>query len=334
MTLEGQVSERRLEVSADSISMSISELTNLYNEGVLEIRPEFQRLLRWSDEQKSRLVESILLGIPLPSLFVSQSGEGGWELVDGLQRVGTILQVQGVLRGEDAVEMPPLVLSGTKYLPDLEGCTWGGEGEHLPDPLKLDFRLSRLDLKVIKRDSDPKAKFDLFQRLNSFGSTLTPQEIRSAMIAGTNGDCLVWLANLAKHPAFVESVALHDRLLDEQYDIELVLRFLMLHDIAVERPRLTDFSTRLDDWSRSLAEEPDLWGALATTFESTSSGLRSTQAVTSFVSGTSRRIVPAADFLTLHLKCLRSGQGGSSLRGSDRAPTSSTPCASYGRFRR
>ena len=104
--LETEITNGRLEIAADTISMSISELTNLYHEGVLVIRPEFQRLFRWSQEQKSRLVESVLLGIPLPSLFVSQSDEGKWELVDGLQRVSTLLELQGHLKNPDGSVRP------------------------------------------------------------------------------------------------------------------------------------------------------------------------------------------------------------------------------------
>jgi hypothetical protein len=260
-----------MEIAADAISMSISELTNLYREGVLEIRPEFQRLFRWTQEQKSRLVESVLLGIPLPSLFVSsQSDTGKWELVDGLQRVSTLLELQGLLKNADGTTRPPLQLKQTKFLPSLEGYCWRSpDGNELSEAHKLDIRLARLDIKVIKRSSDPKAKFDLFQRLNSFGSTLTPQEIRSAMVAGTNGDCLAWLTRLAAHESFKNSVALHDRLVDEQYDIELVLRFLMLHDQRVARSRLSDFSSRLDDWSIDLASEPERWDELDNTFRRT-----------------------------------------------------------------
>src|SRR4051794_14545203 len=116
--LETQISDGRLEIAADSISMSVSELTNLYREGVLEIRPEFQRLFRWTIEQKSRLVESVLLGIPLPSLFVSSHPETGrWELVDGLQRVSTLLELQGLLANPDGSIRAPLTLSKTKFLP-------------------------------------------------------------------------------------------------------------------------------------------------------------------------------------------------------------------------
>lgn len=271
--LESEISTARLEMSADTISMSISELSNLYKEGVLEIRPEFQRLFRWDQEQKSRLVESILLGIPLPSLFVSQAESGKWELVDGLQRVSTILELQGVLQAATGKLKPALILSGTKFLPSLEGYSWTGErpDRELADAQKLDIRLARLDLKVIKRSSDPKAKFDLFQRLNSFGSALTAQEIRSAMIAGTNSDCLSWLTRLADYEAFKACVGLADRLIDEQYDLELVLRFLMLHNRSVEGGRggLSDFSTRLNDWSIGLASAEADWPRLEEVFTTT-----------------------------------------------------------------
>jgi hypothetical protein len=218
----------------------------------LQIRPEFQRLFRWTDEQKSRLVESVLLGIPLPSLFVAQSAEGKWELVDGLQRVSTLLQLQGLLLGQDGRLLPPLELLATRFLPHLENHSWSGfnDTEALTEAQKLDIRLSRLDIKVIKRSSDPKAKFDLFQRLNSFGSTLTAQEVRSAMMAGLNPEFLAWVTRLANEESFKSCVALNDRQRDEQYDIELVLRFLMLHNInEVVRSRLSDFPSRLDDWA-------------------------------------------------------------------------------------
>jgi hypothetical protein len=269
-SLESEVKAGRLEISADTISMSISELTNLYHEGVLIIRPEFQRLYRWNQEQKSRLIESVLLGIPLPSLFVSQSAEGTWELVDGLQRVSTLLELQGELVLQDGTKTPPLQLTATKFLPALEGHSWTGTGgKELSDTHKLDIRLARLDLKVIKRGSDPKAKFDLFQRLNSYGSIATAQEIRSAMVAGANAECLAWLARLAANDAFVSCVALGDRLLNEQYDIELVLRFLMLHGAAAQRSQLSDFSSRLDDFAVALAAAEQTWPALENTFIAT-----------------------------------------------------------------
>jgi len=113
-TLDEQLNDARRNIFTDSYPMSIGELTNVYAEGDLIIRPPFQRLFRWNDDQKSRLIESILIGIPLPSIFVAQDEEGRWELVDGLQRISTILQLQGLL---DKQIYPQLTLIGTKYLP-------------------------------------------------------------------------------------------------------------------------------------------------------------------------------------------------------------------------
>src|SRR3954470_3742206 len=122
--LETQIAEARRSISSDGYPMSIGELTSLYRNGELIIRPEFQRLFRWSALQKSRLIESILLGIPLPSIFVAQTEAGKWELVDGLQRVSTILELQGELKDKTGKAIETLVLQKTKYLPALEGRMW------------------------------------------------------------------------------------------------------------------------------------------------------------------------------------------------------------------
>lgn len=234
--------------------MSLGELTNLYRDGELIIRPEFQRFFRWSDLQKSRLVESLLLGIPLPSIFVAQTDTGAWELVDGLQRVSTILQLQGELADSE-----PLKLVGTKYLPSLEGRLWEAENEEesLTEPQRLDVKRSKIDIKIIKRDSSPEAKYDLFQRLNSYGSSLTAQEMRSALLVAVNPDFFAWVEELASFEPFVESTALSDRLMDERFDLELVLRFLVLHTRPVEKltvGALKDFAQVLDNESVELAK--------------------------------------------------------------------------------
>jgi hypothetical protein len=116
-TLEDQIAEARRTISSEGYPMSIGELTNLYRDGELNVRPEFQRFFRWTNTQKSRLVESLLLGIPLPSIFVAQTADGRWELVDGLQRVSTILQLQGLLEDEDGRPVAPPCLGGDEVPP-------------------------------------------------------------------------------------------------------------------------------------------------------------------------------------------------------------------------
>lgn len=259
-TLEKEISEARRSISSDGYPMSIGELTNLYRDGELKIRPEFQRFFRWTDLQKSRLIESLLLGIPLPSIFVAQTETGQWELVDGLQRVSTILQLQGELRGEDGEKSSPLVLRGTKYLPALEGLVWQHHDaeKSLTEAQRLDVKRSKLDVKIIKRESSVATKFDLFQRLNSYGSTLTAAEMRSALLVAVSSDFFSWLHDLSSHPSFRLCTQLSDRLIEERFDLELVVRFLVLHDRPSEQLTLTalrDLGQVLDDKSVQMATE-------------------------------------------------------------------------------
>lgn len=260
--LEEELEIARREISSDGYPMSIGELTNLYKDGELNIRPEFQRLYRWSSTQKSRLVESLLLGIPLPSIFVSQSEDGTWELVDGLQRISTLLELQGELRDPDGTKRPMLKLEGTKYLPALEGVTWDDGAQHssFTGAQRLDMKRSKIDVKILKRDSSTSTKFDLFQRLNSYGSILTAQEIRGALLVAASPDFYAWVQRLAEVESYRETVKLNERLIDEKFDVELVLRFLVLHNWPNERLRLKelrDFSVVLDDASVALAESFD-----------------------------------------------------------------------------
>lgn len=251
--LEQEIAKARRSISSDGYPMSIGELTNLYREGELIIRPEFQRFFRWSITQRSRFVESLLLGIPVPSIFVSQAEGGKWELIDGLQRVSTILQLQGLLKDE-----PILLLSGTKYLPALEGRKWSAPSadESLSEAQRLDIKRSKIDVKIIKRESSAAAKFDLFQRLNSYGSSLTAQEMRSALLVAVSPEFFAWIERLASRQSFVACTLLSDRLIDERFDLELVLRFLVLHSKPVSEITVTalkDFSQMLDDKSVELA---------------------------------------------------------------------------------
>lgn len=250
--VEQELQTARKSVVTDGYPMSIGELTNMYRDGELIIAPQFQRLFRWDDNQKSKLIESILVGIPLPSIFVAQDSEGRWELVDGLQRVSTLLQLQGLLPEED---YDSLVLSGTKYLPSLEGLTWDGEHSLTPTQ-RLDIKRSKMDVKIVKRESDPETKFELFQRLNSFGSPLSTQEIRNAVLVGISPRFADWLHELATYPAFIAMTQLSDRDLERKYDEELVLRFLFLISLSQDDVKsLSSFQDQLEAHAVHLATD-------------------------------------------------------------------------------
>lgn len=92
MGLKEEIAEKRKEIIVDSYPMSIGEMMNLYRDGELDVHPEFQRFYRWDEEQKSKLIESILLGIPIPPIFVSQKINGKWDVIDGQQRLLVLCQ--------------------------------------------------------------------------------------------------------------------------------------------------------------------------------------------------------------------------------------------------
>ena len=236
--LEKQVKEARLAVSTDGYSMSIGELVNLYDDNELNIHPEFQRVYRWDNYQKSKFIESILLGIPLPSIFVAQNSDGVWEVVDGLQRLSTIFQFMGKLKDEDGETLPNLKLSSTKYLTELENVTWGSseDSRELTSALKLDFKRARMDVKIVSRDSDSDTKFELFQRLNTGGSELKPQEVRNCILLMINKDIFNLIKECSENNDFRETLPITERKENESHYSELALRFFIQRYFELDNP--------------------------------------------------------------------------------------------------
>ncbi len=218
--------------------MSIGELSNLYRDGEIDIHPEFQRIFRWTELQKTRLIESILLGIPLPSIFVAQNEKGIWDVVDGVQRLSTIFEFMGLLKGEDGELKEPFVCGEAPFLKAIKGMTYEsqeGSTLSLDSAQRLDFKRARIDVKIIKRESDRRTKYDLFQRLNSFGSVATEQELRNCLLVSLSKTHFEWLIELSDYATFKEVVELPERLIKEKYQMELALRFVMLRNIDEQK---------------------------------------------------------------------------------------------------
>ena len=234
MSLYDEVSEKRREIRTDGYAMSIGEWIALYENKELDIHPEFQRFYRWTPSQKTNLIESILLGIPIPPIFVSQRSDGVWDVVDGLQRLSTIYQFVGVLKDINGNNIEPLELTGTKYLPSLMGKKWNNPDNidnSLTQEIRLIIKRSKINVSVILKESDEAAKYDLFQRLNTGGTNLSPQEVRNCILVMLNKDFFRWLQELSQYEPFRECIALSDRPIDESYDIELALRFVVFSKI-------------------------------------------------------------------------------------------------------
>lgn len=241
MSLLQEIDDKKKQISTDGYPMSIGEIISLYKEGALDVHPEFQRFFRWSTLQKSKLIESLLLGIPIPSIFVSQRNDGVWDVVDGQQRLSTILEFVGELKDEHGNLKPHSKLVGTSYLPSLEGMTFkdGDLNNRFATDLQFIFKREKLDLKIVKRESDDNIKYELFQRLNTLGSKLSDQEVRNCLLVMVNSEFYNWLLNLSKFEHFLNVISLADRLIDEQYHLELILRFLILRKLELESIKST-----------------------------------------------------------------------------------------------
>lgn len=244
--LQKEIAEKRTEFKSESYPMSIGELINLYEKGEIMINPDFQRYFRWTDIQKSRLIESILLGIPIPSIFVFQREDGIWEVVDGLQRISTLIQFMSELpKLDDIPQKGRLKLHATKYLPSLEGVVWEAKSVdeiELSNSLKLFIKRAKLNFSIILSDSGKNAKFDIFQRLNTGGTYASDQEVRNSMMIMVNKPTFLWFKKLASNVNFLETISLSDRLTDEQYPMELVLRYIALtHFEYSNKKELSDY---------------------------------------------------------------------------------------------
>lgn len=254
MPLIDEIEARSREIKTDGYSMSIGEVISLYRDGDLDVHPEFQRIFRWTEEQKARLVESILLGIPVPTIFVSQREDGVWDVIDGVQRLSTILQFVGAYTDDTGQTVHAEPLLATEYLPSLAGYVWeGDDGHSLSEVQRRDFKRAKLDFRIIKKESDRDAKYDLFQRLNS-GTELSAQEARNCLLVMLNGDMYRWMVGLSLNTDFQSTVPLTDRKEDEGFRQELVLRFHLYKDFDGGTGELgQEFGEFLTTWMRSAA---------------------------------------------------------------------------------
>lgn len=260
MNLEDEIKEASQNIATDSLSMSVGELASLYKDKEIDIHPEFQRYFRWSLEQKSKLIESLLLGIPIPPIFVSQTEKGAWDVIDGLQRLSTIFQLLGILKKDENTLEEPLVLTKTRYLTNLKGKKWESDDAavELPDAAKLIIKRSRIDIKIVLNRSDAESKYELFQRLNTGGSLATDQEVRNCILIMANRDFFSWLQNLGKDANFKKCLPLSERSLTEQFDMELVVRFLVLKQLPIENTgSIGDLGPFLTDEIIRLAQSPE-----------------------------------------------------------------------------
>lgn len=242
-----QLHKERRKVDFDSYDITVDELVRRVARGRIEIAPAYQRKFRWDDVRQSQLIESLLLGIPVPPLFMATNVEADegttWEVVDGLQR---LLSVTNFLGDEDARRVArlsgrPLKLDGLEILTHLDGLT----AEELPADLRDGLADRPVKVIVLNDKSDLRVRFDLFERLNTGGVRLTDQEVREAVFMGEFVDLLT---ELSGSPDFQRVVLLpKPRMLDGTPQ-DYVLRFFAFYD------RYMDFDHSVKDFLNDYCE--------------------------------------------------------------------------------
>ncbi len=265
VSLEKQVKDERARLSTDRMDVSYGELINMYKNKELIIRPEYQRLFRWTVIQKTALIESILLGIPVPPIFVAEDEDGIWELVDGLQRMTTIISFFGDLEGElssnvisqntmeeESIEnLNKWTLESGNLISDLEGFNV----DSLPKKYVINIKRAVCRVEILRGESNTAMKYELFKRLNSGGSKLTPQEIRNAIYRGINSKINDLTEELSRNQNFKNLVSISEQKRQELYDQELILRFIAYLNNTEKINSNTE--KYLDDFMENAVNNPD-----------------------------------------------------------------------------
>lgn len=197
---------------------SLRQVVDMINDGDIDLAPDFQRLFVWKAAQRSRLIESILLGIPLPAFYFSQDIQGKMQVVDGVQRLTTIHRF--VTGGE--------VLTDLEYLRQLEGHTFGSL-DRVDSLLRRRFQQTQIFVNVIEPQTPDDVKFDVFKRINTGGSPLTAQEIRHCMSRARSRELLKRLIGLPSFKMATDGAFAHER---RMADREVALRFCAFRSLA------------------------------------------------------------------------------------------------------
>lgn len=223
--LEKQIQSRKKELTVNKLSQSFWSLRDMYIKGNLVINPKFQRFFRWDKEQKTNFIESILLGLPIPPIFVSKKWKE-WQLVDWLQRLSTMFEFFWDLEPHLVQEWKSISnswLLWTEYLPNL---TWA-KFENIWEDIRFDLESNYPIDVIILEDSwtSNDAKYELFYRLNTWWSSLSNQEVRSAILIMENEYLYDQFKELSEEESFLDSVLISEKKSEKQQWLEYVLRY-------------------------------------------------------------------------------------------------------------
>jgi hypothetical protein len=218
--MQAQLEVQRRKIDVDNYTITVRELLSMAERNELKRAPEYQRKFRWDEEAESRLIESILLGLPVPNLFFATNDDGSWEVVDGLQRISTLIHFASDSEAQltEIKKTSPLVLRDLKKLETFNGKSY----EDLPPSIKFAFTKRGLGVTALSDKSDPQIRFDTFERLNRGSVELSKQEVRACIYEGSFNKLI---RELADRPDFRKLVKLQKKNEENATREELVLKF-------------------------------------------------------------------------------------------------------------
>ena len=162
----------------------------------------------------------------------------------------------GELKDENGNKLPPFEMKEGDYLKSLKGILWTDESS-FTKAMKLSFRREKIDFKIIKKESTPDTKFELFKRINTGGATLTDQEVRNCLLLMANRDFYKELERLSSNHDFLNCISLSDDKMLSQYHSELVVRFIVFYKCnwnSIETMNIPDLTSFLDDRITQIAQ--------------------------------------------------------------------------------
>ncbi|MCU0546222.1 MAG: DUF262 domain-containing protein [Oscillatoriaceae cyanobacterium Prado104] len=190
---------------------TIEQLLRRIDEEALDLAPDFQRHANiWKDEAKSRLIESILIRIPLPAFYIDATDEDKWLVVDGLQRLSAL---------KEFMSDKKLKLCGLEYLSSFEGKTYS----EIERRYQRRIEETQVTVYLIEKGTPPEVKYNIFKRINTGGLPMSPQELRHAL---NPGKATKFLANLAQSQEFQQVTNLSKTRKMRMDDREFILGFL------------------------------------------------------------------------------------------------------------
>ncbi len=204
-------------------SMSVDLLLGRLQQEALNLQPDFQREAGiWSEEKQSRLIESLLLRIPLPSFYVSEDEQEVWEVIDGVQRLTTIRRFVQPSPGQGALKLRGLEYLGHEY----QGIGFNDLENSYPR-LALRIRETEFTFHIIESATPAPVRFNIFARINTGGMPLSNQELRHALVPGKARELLKqWASSDEFQCATARSVRPH-----RMADREMVLRYLAFYKV-------------------------------------------------------------------------------------------------------